>query len=165
MENVKLNIHSDHLHGFRELLAFYPTLVGLFGFLPQLRLVIDSNIVLSELIWLVTKRRNPTARTALQEVIASGTIVAFAPEKLREEIKKHIKTIATDKGISEELLYTEWQNYEKYLHFCPVDALEENDNLPKRDPADLPFIYLYSRVGASAIVSWDKDIQRWGRRQ
>ena len=158
----KVAIPSSHLAGLRELAFSLPQFAAAFRNLHQVRLVIDSNIVLADLIWRAKRRTNPSATTALQEVIASGTVVAYAPLQLREEVEKHIPRIAVDEGIPEERLSDEWGRYRQCLIFCEVVP----GGIPKcneeRDPSDLPFIYLYAQVGAAAVVSRDKDIPAMG---
>src|SRR3989344_1810025 len=108
-------VPSDHLARLREFLITIPYLMELFGVLPQLRFVIDSNIIIHDLIWLIKHRQNPSARTGLQEVIASETIIAFAPNWLRTEIEKHIPIIAAEQHIPVYRLQEEWLSYQKYL--------------------------------------------------
>ncbi len=159
----KVTISSDHLTGLRELAFSLPQFAAAFRGLHQVRLVIDSNIILQELIWLTKRRANPAATTDLQEAIASGTVIAYAPSQLREEVEKHFSRIASEQGIPEERLYAAWECYQKGLNFCEAEPAEKFRVInPGRDPSDLPFIYLYAQVGAAAVVSRDKDIQAMG---
>jgi predicted nucleic acid-binding protein len=159
----KIAIPSVHLAGLRELAFSLPQFSAAFRGLHQVRLVIDSNIILQELIWLTKRRANPAATTDLQEAIASGTVIAYAPPQLREEVEKHFSRIASEQGIPEERLYAAWECYQKGLNFCDAEPAEKLRVInPGRDPSDLPFIYLCAQVGAAAVVSNDKDIQAMG---
>jgi len=155
-------VPSDSLASLRELFIGIPHLAKVFSILPQLRLVIDSNIIISDLIWLTQKRQKEFARTSLQEVITSGTVIAFAPNKLREEIEEHLPRLAVEKGIPIENLRKEWIEYQKYLRFCESKQLAGESERQIVDPDDLPFIYLYGYVGAAAVVSRDHHILAMG---
>src|SRR6266850_287326 len=54
-----------------------------FGSVIRVRAVLDTNLVLGDLKWLVVEREDPAARPAAQEAIAAGTVIAYAPEFLR----------------------------------------------------------------------------------
>src|ERR1700674_3086742 len=90
---------SDALPGFRRLLVHLPAFREAFGDLVQIRLVIDASIVQKELRWRIGSRRDPDARSGLHEAIDSGTILAFAPMALKQEIEQHIDEIAQDAGV------------------------------------------------------------------
>lgn len=156
-------ISSDHLRSLREFLLGLPHMASAMGELQQLRIVLDSNIVLGDLIWLAKHRTNPSARTSLQEVVASGTVIAFAPMELRVQVEKHLPRVATQENIPKESLFEEWRNYQSYLNFCQAEP-DQNIQLvnPERDPTDLPFIYLVSNIGAAAVLTKDKDLSAMG---
>lgn len=155
---------SDDLSNLRELIISIPYFKGMFDILPQLRFVIDSNIILRDLVWLVRSRRSKDARTSLQEAIDSGTLIAFAPQKLRKEILKHLPRRAEEENIPKKLLLEEWRKYEKYLRFC-ADSELIDDVVPQVvDPDDLPFICLYNQIGATAVISEDSHISAMGAR-
>lgn len=156
------SIPSDSLAQLREHMVRFSGQAALLDVPIQLRLVIDTNYVLKELLWLVSKRKKPSARTSLQEVIDSRTVVAFAPSQLVEEVEEHIPKIAQDKHISQELLWAEWQAYQKYLEFCPIASNQISTTYPIVDPDDLPFIILSCQVGAAAIVSEDRHFLTMG---
>jgi predicted nucleic acid-binding protein len=150
-------VPSDTLAALREL-VFLRANVDL----RQVILVIDTNIVLRDLRWLVSRRRTPTARTTLQELIASETVIAFAPCALRTEVLEHVPEIALDLGVSEEELRQAWQEYEKGLHFYSVKPPADIDLRLALDPDDLPFLHLYQLVGASAVYTLDKHLPAMG---
>lgn len=159
----KVVFPSEHLVVLRELISSLPYLSVAFGNLQQFRLVVDANIVLADLIWRAKHRTNPSATTALQEVVASGTVVAYAPLQLREQVEKHFSRIAAEEQISEELLHIEWRSYQACLVFCQSE-FDPNVKVvnPDRDPDDLPFIYLAAKVGAAGVLTRDKDISAMG---
>lgn len=158
-----IQITSDHLPALRELLFALPQFASAFGEPQHLRLVIDSSFVVSDLIWLVKHRTNPSARTNLQEAVASGTVTAFAPTELRSQIEKHLPRIAAEEQIPGESLYVEWRSYQACLIFCQAEFDPHVRVVnPNRDPNDLPFIYLVANVGAAAVLTKDKDLPAMG---
>jgi predicted nucleic acid-binding protein len=157
-----VHIPSDHLAGLREIIFSLPTLVGTLDGLQQIRLVVDSNCVIDDLIWLSRTRTNPSAKTSLLEVIESGTVIAYAPVQLHEQVEKHLAEIAAEENIPEDRLYAEWKSYQQALKFCEASSPQFHIPNSDRDPSDLPFICLCAQVGALAIVSRDKDLPAMG---
>jgi predicted nucleic acid-binding protein len=139
-----------------------PALSGVVGNARQLRLVIDTNIILKALRWLVSKRQNPAARTDLQELIGSETVIAFAPDVLGTEVLEHIPEMAIALGVREIELRESWHEYEKALHFYSPTLLVEAIPRSARDPDDLPFVLLSQLVGAAAVYTLDKDVPAMG---
>jgi len=154
-------IKSDNLKWIRDLVADHPELQQL-GKIVQLRFVIDANIVLAELIWLAKSRRDPTARTNLQEVIASGTVVPFAPMVLEEHVRRRLADISAEENIPLGRLEELWQEYRASLSFHEPDPVATTRPEWTRDPTDVPYLVLQSQVGATAIYTNDKDIKAMG---
>jgi predicted nucleic acid-binding protein len=130
--------------------------------LPQFRLVVDTNSILQELLFIVESQRNPLARTNLQEAIDSGAIAAFAPLKLKEEISRHIPRLAAERGIPEESLTRAWREYESRINYVNVEPTDVPGAVTVADPDDLPFVYLYRKINADAVLTKDKHIPAMG---
>ena len=160
MEAGQISIPSDNLASLRRLTAA----LGAVGLVHQVRIVVDSNWVLRDLGFLVAYRRNPSARTALREAIASGTVVAYAPHQLGEEVSGHIPKLARDLGVEETRVWEEWRSYQSVLNFSEPDAASSDQWKALRDPTDLPFVYLYENIGAEAILTEDRAIRDSGAR-
>jgi len=149
---------SDQLPRLREILNISPLLKEVFGDLLQLRLVIDANIVYKELIWRLSRRRNPAARSALHEAIDSGTILAFAPAALELEVQEHIIEIAERAKVPVSSASQEWQQFRSRLHI--YDPEPSNQPEPGGvDPDDLPYKLVCEQLGAHAVYSRDTDFQ------
>jgi predicted nucleic acid-binding protein len=159
MNNVLL---SDNLLRLRELSLHWAPLIRLLELLPQFRLVIDANVIIEELLFITQKRRDPSARTHLQEAIDSGTVVALAPGKLRTEISKHIPRLAAKRGVSEEALQGAWLEYQSRIRFVEVEPVSAEAAAAAVDPDDLPYVYLYWQVNADAVLSRDRHIPALG---
>lgn len=149
---------SDALQNFRSLLSKLPPLKEAFGELIQVRLVMDASVVQSELRWRVRRRRDPNARSGLQEAIDSGTIVAFAPLTLKQEIEDHIEEIAQYAGVPVGRVEAEWHAFQPRLHFYEPNA-SQNLNGKCVDPDDLPYEEVRRQLGAQAVYTRDAHFQ------
>lgn len=92
------NIRSDVLDNLREVISHFSGIEKHIGSIFQVRLVIDTNAVISDLLWMV-KRKKEDNKTAIIEVIQAGTLIACAPEQLKYEIEEHLPKIADKKNI------------------------------------------------------------------
>lgn len=162
---MSTRIPSDNLLHLRELFLTWQPFFRLLEVMPQFRLVIDSNVVIEELLYLVKSRRNPSARTSLQEAVDSGAVVALAPFKLRDEVTKHIPRLAGERCIPEESLRQAWLGYQSRINFVDAGQASAEEAATAVDPDDLPFVYLYRKVNADAVVSRnEKHIRAMGAR-
>jgi predicted nucleic acid-binding protein len=139
----------------------YPKLVELLGMPPQIHLVLDTNAVFQELIFVTTSRRNATARSALREVLDSGVVVTIAPTKMHDEVKRHIPRLAQLRRVSEDKLRMAWIELQAKIEFREV-AESAISGSRVADPYDLPFVRLYWTSGADAVLTSDKDISLMG---
>src|ERR1700722_5500708 len=130
---------SDALRGFRRLVVHLPGFREAFGDLVQFRFVIDASVVQKELRWRVRSRRQPDARSGLHEVMDSGTILAFAPLALKQEIEEHIEDISRDTGVPVSRVREEWLKFQSQLNFFEPDSVSEK-RLNCIDPDDVPYI-------------------------
>ena len=156
-ESGRIDASSDGLAAARRLLEKHPEFQDLLD-LFQVSVVIDANIVLSELIWLTRHRKNPDARTRLKEVLVNETIVAIAPEHLEIEVMRHLPRIAAEQEVDLGALRLEWAAYRKLIQF------ERNPEIPaelKResiDHDDLPYSILASTNGF-LVLTRDKHLK------
>jgi predicted nucleic acid-binding protein len=152
---------SDNLRSLYELCEKYPSFAKLFGMGTQIRFVIDTNIVLDELLFVTTKRGKDSARTALREVLDSGLAITIAPTKLHEEVNRHIPRLALERSVPEEAFRQAWVELQTQIEFRDV---KENPfpGQSLRDPDDIPFLELYLSSGVDAVLTRDKDIAAMG---
>jgi len=161
-------LRSDDLAHLREDIARVPSAMAFVGRPFQEWFVIDANEVRDELSFLAKNRKKPDARTSLQELVDAGTVIAFAPTRLHEEVAEHLQEWAEQLGIPEDRLSQIWQDYqEKYLCFVSIPVASERAEAkePGADPNDWPYVELYHQVGARAVVGRDSDIPRMGATQ
>lgn len=159
---MKVIIPSDDLLRWRELCLHWAPLFRLLELLPQFRLVIDANVIIEDLLFLTQRRKNPAARTHLQEVIDSGAVVALAPFELWDEIEEHIPRLAIEEGVPEEALRGAWLEYQSRIRFIAVGQISEEEAAAAVDPDDLPYVRLCHKVRADAVVSRDWHITALG---
>ena len=155
-------IASDQLKELRELCVLWTGLRPLLSGLAQMRFVLDTNIVVSDLLELAKPHKVANYRTALQELMASATVIAYAPNYLKKEMDQRWPGIAADKGISSEAATQLWEDYQSGLRFCEVVVDERRAHSQAQDPNDWSFLVLAEQIGAHAIVSKDHDISAMG---
>ncbi|PYS79466.1 MAG: hypothetical protein DMF66_02715, partial [Acidobacteria bacterium] len=107
--------------------------------------MIDTNVIIEELLFVIKKQRNPANRTDLQEAIDSGAVVALAPYELLDEVDEKITLFAEERGIPEDSLRRAWSAYRPRINFVDVGpaSAEEVAEAAAVDPDDLPFVRLY----------------------
>jgi predicted nucleic acid-binding protein len=142
----------------REIVAAYPFLSAICR-MYRVRVIVDANVVLSDLRWLA-RRKNPLARTNFQEVLAAGTVVAFAPPKLETEVRRHMPRVAREAKLTVAQLEAEWEIYRRAIRFRAPAEGEKPARV--QDPDDLPYVYLRAELGAEAIYTSDTDLKAMG---
>jgi predicted nucleic acid-binding protein len=125
----------------------------------QVNLILDANVVIRELIWATTKRKNPLGRSELLEVLEVETVIAWAPTFLESEVEKYIPLII-EKGAKHEEVITHWLRLRALIKLVDVGGVPD-DGAEYRDPKDVPYIRLQQKIDAT-IVTTDKDIAGMG---
>lgn len=69
-------VRSDVLKDLRDLIDAWRGFNGMIQGAATFSIVLDTNVVIGDLLWLVVKRRNPEAKTELMEIIAAGAYSA-----------------------------------------------------------------------------------------
>ncbi|MFC5431469.1 PIN domain-containing protein [Paraburkholderia denitrificans] len=154
------NIRSDMLKDYRKLYDD-GTPLALLASLFQVNLILDANVVIRELIWATTKRKNPLGRSELLEVLEVETVIAWAPTFLKSEVEKYIPFII-EKGAKHEDVGAHWLRLRALINFVDVGDVP-SDGGEYRDPKDVPYILLQRTISAT-IVTADKDIAAMGGR-
>jgi PIN domain-containing protein len=111
---------SDSLRPVYELCKKYPSLSKLFDMRLQIRLVLDTNVVIDELLFVTSKRRNDSARPALREAMDSGVILTITPTKMHEEVNRHIPRLAQERSLPEARFREAWQDLQTRIEFREV---------------------------------------------
>jgi predicted nucleic acid-binding protein len=157
-----LNARSDDLARVQEHVARHPEIRPFAVRFEHLPLVIDTNRALQDVAWLA-KRKNPDARTSLQELCASGFVSLYAPDQLREEVERRLTCIAENVKVPRDRVEEAWASYVTLINVIPTEHLDiaEADS-QTRDPSDLPFLAAQQAVGAHGMLSKDKDLPAMG---
>lgn len=152
------HIRSDALKKFRGFYADGAPL-ALLASLFQVNLILDANVIIKELIWATTKRKNPHGRSELLEVLEVETVIAWAPTFLECEVEKYIPLIIA-KGAKHEELAAHWRRLRTLIKLVDVGGIPE-DGVEYRDPKDVPYLRLQEKINA-IIVTADQDIAAMG---
>jgi len=155
-------LNSADLARLREFLATASAFSAAVGNAIQVRMVLDTNAILRDLIYLSERREKAGIRTSIQELISSQTLIPYAPSVAVQEVEKYLPRIAKKRRIAVEHLQEVWADYRMSLHFCDLKLETSGEASNVRDPKDLPFIQLAVAVGAGGIVTNDKDIPAMG---
>lgn len=147
-------IRSDLLNDLRPLFETVPML-KMFAGIAQLALIIDANILIGDLLWMTKKRATAGARTELFELLKAGTIQAFAPTFLVDEMAVNLSREAKRKKVSLDALNSAWMEYREFISFVDVGGPDAEF----LDPKDAPYIKLQQQIGA-LIYSRDADIKK-----
>lgn len=157
----ELTVPSDNLKSLFNLCDMHPVFAEVLGMIPRIRLVIDTNIVLQELLFMTKARRLPSARTALREVMDCGIVVTIAPLKLSEEVNRHIPRLAEAEHVPVEKLLFAWFEFQTRIEFHQTEQFAKFEG-PIVDPDDVEFVTLYLNSDVDAVLTHDKDISRMG---
>lgn len=158
-------VRSDKLKELSTIIQSWENLNNLLNGAAQFSLVVDSNIILGDILWLVTKCKCPGAKTQLMEVIEAGTVKVFVPPSLLTEVEEKIPLIAEKKNLDEDDMYGYWEIYKTKLVVQEPDA-DCVENLKNGiDPDDADFVALAKTISASGIFSKDKHIGIMGGNQ
>ena len=155
---LQTRIRSEMLGDLRKIEG----MKNFLGPLAQFIVVVDANIILGDLIWLVSKRKNPEATTELAECIKAGTIVAYVARPVLAEVEKHISTIAAAQKLSEDALRQEWKIYRKIIKVRTPRRHLVDRYKAGQDPDDAPTIALAKMLRADGVLSKDTDIVAMG---
>jgi hypothetical protein len=152
-----IRIPSDVLAQLWPLLDLLRKAVPAFGDVLRIALVLDASAVQCELRWRLAKRQQPSARTALHELIEAGVVVAFAPHWLDQEIRDHAAEIAGGTKAPTTAVLAEWDSFRRLIAFYPPAAVERARG---PDVDDLPYLAAHSELAASGILTTDHHFLR-----
>jgi len=158
-------VRSDKLKQLRVVIRSWKASSAVIGSAAQFRLVVDSNVILGDIIWLSSKRTNELATTHLMEVIEAETVDMYAPPILFDEVEEKIPIIAAEKGLDQHLMYGHWEVYKTKLKIFVPDQDKVSVLRNGVDPDDAEFVALEQTIGASGVISKNSDIRLMGGNQ
>jgi len=155
-------VRSDHLKHFRFALEEWHELQPLLGDVARFRVVVDTNVVLGDLLWLCKKRKNEEAKTSLLEVIEAETIEAYAPPALIKEVEEKLPYVSKKRKVDIEKLQAQWETYKTKLTIQEPEPASVKSLQQGVDPDDAFFISLAEDISAHGVVSKDHHIGMMG---
>jgi predicted nucleic acid-binding protein len=158
-------VRSDKLKELRAVIQTWKESSAFFGGAVQFRLVVDSNVVLGDILWLVAARTNEAAKTHLMETIEAETIDVYAPPSLFEEVDEKIPLIAAKMGLDINLMYLQWEIYKTKLKIAEPDSEMVRVLKNGVDPDDAEFVALAQTIAAAGVISKDSHIGLMGGNQ
>lgn len=158
-------VRSDKLKELRSVVQSWKNSNLLLDGAVQFRLVVDSNVVIGDILWLVAERTNESAKTQLMEIIEAETIQVYVPPALLVEVDEKIPLIAEKRKLNKDQMYAHWEAYKTMLIVHEPDA--ERVRILKNgvDPDDADFVALAETIAASGVFSKDKHIGMMGGNQ
>jgi len=150
---------SDSLARWRELIATHQNLNLGFSELVQVPIVVDASGALADLRWIVARRNDVSARTALEETVAAGTVVAYAPPWLESELEEKLPLIATRYKLPLTAFRQAWERYRSSLRF--YEPATDNCSTAV-DPKDVPYRELSKELGGIVVYTNDHHLKAMG---
>ena len=156
----ELRIDTANIRHLRELLGSNDGLFASINQFVQLRVVIDANFVISDLLQKINHPER--GKTALEELIRASVIEVHAPRWLEKDLASAIQQVSNKGKVTEAQLRSAWSDYQPLIKWD-----ERWDKPPKKfkptdDPKDLPYVLLAEFIGAHGVLSNDHDIERMG---
>ena len=137
-----------------------------FGQFLQIDVIIDTNIVVGDLLTLLKTNGQEHRRPAIFELLAKKTLVGYFPLEKLDEVHAKCVEMSRRYSISLDLLKSLWEKYRQHLYFVRTSDLEreraDSLKLASRDPTDVPFVQALHIVGASVVLSNDPDLHASG---
>jgi predicted nucleic acid-binding protein len=156
----ELRIDTVNIRQLRGMLNSNMELVKLIGQFAQLRVIVDANFVISDLL---LKIRFPSrGRTALEELVLASVFEVYAPRWLEADLASAIGQIAKKGKVTEAALWSAWQDYQTLIRWDETWERPPEEFKVTDDPKDLPYVLLEKLVGAVGVLSYDPDIDRMG---
>lgn len=122
--------------------------------------IIDANVLLPDIRYLIKNMYADGARTGLLEVLQAKVVEFYAPTWLLDEMQEKVPLLAKRYGFSISQAFQVWEKFSEHIKFidsgCPADAPEGT-----RDPKDWPYIALQREL-EHPIITNDKDIPAMG---
>jgi predicted nucleic acid-binding protein len=160
-----LTVRSDKLKELREAISSSKDLSKILGGTVQFRLVVDTNVILGDILWLVDGRTNNEAKTQLMETIEAETIDVYAPPTLFKEVEEKLPALALEKGLNVEQMRAHWEIYKVKITIAEPDSERVLIAREGVDPDDAEFLALAQTISAAGVISKDRHISLMGGNQ
>jgi hypothetical protein len=158
---LKQVFRSDKLQTLLSLASSISGTSPLLREFVRFTIVLDASSAQEHLRWLLGKRTNPSATTAIHEAIVSGVVIAFAPSYIDREIAEHQHKIAADTHTTSAEVRDQWLIMRESLQLYPLDKIPE-EVLQLVDDKDEPYRIVRQQLGARAILTRDAHFKKMG---
>lgn len=142
------NVRSNKLKELRTSIGALRQMKYSMAEIANVSLVVDTNIILGELRWLSSKRRDDEAKTSLMEVMEAETVTLYAPPIFFAEVEEKIPLIATTQGLDAEVMRKHWKEYKTKIKLAIPDSDIIKMLQAGVDPDDAEFVALQKTLGA-----------------
>lgn len=157
-----LKFRSDGLPALRRTVNAADQLRQLVGPIAEFSIVIDANILISDMLWILERRRDPAARPALQECILAETIIAYVTPRVVSEVEEWLPIIFARRDSTHGPWLPEWVSYKAMLRIQEPDPDGLRPYEAGVDPDDAPTLALADMISACGILTKDPHIAAMG---
>lgn len=154
--------YSDFLPTLREFIESVDHLRRIIGPIASFHVVVDANILISDVLWHLTKKKKPSAQTMLQECIGAGTIIAYATPTVIREVEEKLPLRASQCGLHADVWMPIWSEYTSVLKVREPESSIIERYAAGQDPDDAPTLALADMLTACGILTRDSDIAAMG---
>lgn len=150
----------SELLGLLRPLLENPGMREVIGDFLQFAVVVDSNVIYSDLYFQNCVRLKNGVQPTVKELLASKTILGFFPHEALGEMDAKCVELSDRYDVPLQALLEQWKDYQRHLRIIPTTHIGKD--LPElmmlRDANDAAFIQARTVVGADAVLTQDKDI-------
>ncbi|HEY1722233.1 MAG TPA: hypothetical protein VGG27_13395 [Magnetospirillaceae bacterium] len=158
-------LRTDYLPELRKMLETVDAFRQLIGPIAQFDLVVDANFLIGDVRWMMVRRTNPDARSALRECLSANTILAYVAPHVILEVEEHLPGVAEEYKQDPRQWSLSWEELKQQLFIMAptLDGMEKYKG--GVDPDDAPSLGLADDLGNLFILSNDPHIPQMGGRQ
>lgn len=159
-QSLETMVPSDILVSIRAWSDSQPGIANLCRGIPKWRVLVDANVLLQDVCHRA-RLRKPDARTALEELIANGTVEGLITTETMAEVERHLPHHARRIDCEEAALSEIWIGYLAQLEVVAPPTSQSGpdvDAIRARDPKDEHLVAAALAFAVDAIMTDDKDL-------
>ena len=137
-----------------------PGIRSILGEFLQFHVVVDSNVIYSDLYFVLCVRQKSEVKPTVKELLSSKTIIGYFPQEMLPEMHAKCLELSARYELQPEEVLEQWRQYQTLLRIVPTAHI--GNDLPElkelRDLTDTALLKARRAVGAEAVLTRDKDI-------